>query len=300
MLISLSAGNDLTAIRSGLDYSSNFKENMRLFYIFISLIFFACVSSTKLENVRQVNSELWSGSAPVSKVDFNHLKEIGIKSLISVDGAVPELEKAKAAGMVYRHVPYSYGKISEEDQAKLIKAFSELPKPVYIHCHHGRHRAPAGAAVVLKNLFSWKGEEAVAMMKIFGTSREYNGLYETALTGKLIPESKWQKAKTAEVSEVDVIVREMAVIDRHWDELKEISKDGWNDRKKAAQETLLIRESFFELDRLNKNHYMTFEKSLASLKNLENSISNGSAESLTKQLQMIRNQCKSCHKKFRD
>ena len=80
--------------------------------------------SRELDVFASVNDRLYCGSAPESEAHFMYLNQIGIKSIISVDGARPQLEQATALGMKYVHIPYSYDKVVKEQQLKLVKAFN--------------------------------------------------------------------------------------------------------------------------------------------------------------------------------
>src|SRR5690606_19020075 len=59
----------------------------------------------------------------------------------------------------------------------IARAIRDLPGPVYIHCHHGKHRGPAAAAAAAVNLGLVSPAEAVAFMKTAGTADSYAGLY---------------------------------------------------------------------------------------------------------------------------
>ncbi len=72
---------------------------------------------------------------------------MGIKTVISVDGAKPNVELANRFGLRYVHNATWLRWISETRGLELAKAVRDLPGPIYIHCHHGKHRSPAAAAV---------------------------------------------------------------------------------------------------------------------------------------------------------
>jgi protein tyrosine phosphatase (PTP) superfamily phosphohydrolase (DUF442 family) len=96
-----------------------------------------------LHNVHRLSDKLISGSSPDGAVGFQSLKQLGVRTIISVDGAKPDVEAAKQAGLRYVHLPIGYGGVSEEQGLRLARAVHDLPGPIYLHCHHGKHRGPA-------------------------------------------------------------------------------------------------------------------------------------------------------------
>ena len=88
------------------------------------------------------------GGQPAGEVAFQNLKALGFKSVLNVDGAVPDVEAAERQGLVYVHVPIGYDGIARDEALRIVKAAEMCEKPVYVHCHHGRHRGPAAAMLV--------------------------------------------------------------------------------------------------------------------------------------------------------
>lgn len=50
-------------------------------------------------------------------------------------------------GLRYVHLPHGYDGVPADRTKELAKAVRELEGPIFIHCHHGKHRSPAAAAV---------------------------------------------------------------------------------------------------------------------------------------------------------
>ena len=101
----------------------------------------ACES---LPNAYVVHSQVISGGVPDGNAGFKQLRRLGVQTVISVDGARPDLARAKSHGLQYVHLPHGYDGISDARRLALAKAVLGLPGPVYIHCHHGKHRSPRG------------------------------------------------------------------------------------------------------------------------------------------------------------
>jgi protein tyrosine phosphatase (PTP) superfamily phosphohydrolase (DUF442 family) len=108
-----------------------------------------------IENFYQLSARVYSGSAPEGEAAFAALKERGIKTIITVDGSQPDVEMARRFGIRYVHLPIGYDGVPTNQAARMIKAAETLPGPVFVHCHHGLHRGPAGAAVICMGMEGW-------------------------------------------------------------------------------------------------------------------------------------------------
>jgi hypothetical protein len=145
---------------------------------------------TGLRNLYHLSDTVLSGSEPNGEGAFAELEALGVRTVLSVDGKVPDAESARRHGMRYVHVPIRYNGIEDEELLQIAKAFRELEAPFYVHCFHGRHRGPAAAAVGRVVLDGAERERVVAEMRQWcGTSKTYSGLYET-LARKPIPGAK--------------------------------------------------------------------------------------------------------------
>ena len=105
------------------------------------------LTARHLPNPVRVHEKVISGGLPEGDAAFAELKELGIKTVISVDGAKPDVPLAEKYGLQYVHLPHSYDGVPEQRAKELAKAVRDLPGPIYIHCHHGKHRSPAASAV---------------------------------------------------------------------------------------------------------------------------------------------------------
>jgi protein tyrosine phosphatase (PTP) superfamily phosphohydrolase (DUF442 family) len=137
-----------------------------------------------LPNVHHLTDELVSGGVPAGDAGFDGLKAMGIRTIISVDGAPPDVARAEARGMRYVHIPITYAQVSPEQTLELARAVRDLPGPIYIHCHHGKHRSPAAAAAAAIALGRLTGAQGVAFLKQAGTAPSYEGLYACVAEGQ--------------------------------------------------------------------------------------------------------------------
>jgi protein tyrosine phosphatase (PTP) superfamily phosphohydrolase (DUF442 family) len=217
----------------------------------------AHIEAPGLHNVYCITRGLYSGSSPEGESGFRSLRELGIRTIISVDGARPDVERARRFGMRYVHVPVGYGGIAREQVLRIAKAVRDLPRPVYIHCHHGMHRGPTAAALVHLCLDEQCTlETALAEMRRAGTDPRYGGLYASArqLRRPSAGELDGVAADFPEVARTPALVEIMVAIDGHWDRLKAARASGWRTPAdhpdvSPAHEALQLVEQFREAGR---------------------------------------------------
>ena len=107
----------------------------------------AVADQKNIENGHIVTEKVISGAQPEGDESFKALKALGVKTIVSVDGSAPDVATAKKFGLTYVHLPVTYSGIKPEEGKAIAKALEELPGPIYLHCHHGKHRSAAAVAV---------------------------------------------------------------------------------------------------------------------------------------------------------
>ncbi|EEF57067.1 phosphatase domain-containing putative toxin [Pedosphaera parvula] len=207
-----------------------------------------------IENFFQLSDRFYSGSAPEGESAFAELKNRGIKTIITVDGAKPDVETAHRFGIRYVHLPIGYDGVPTNQAIRLVKAAETLPGPIYIHCHHGMHRGPAGAAVICMATEGWSAEQADSWLRLAGTATNYAGLYKSVEQFQVpTPEAlKKVPANFPEQSPVSPLADVMIQIDERFENLKLIKKAGYSVPTShpdldPAHEALLLNELFKEL-----------------------------------------------------
>ncbi len=275
-----------------------------------------------LPNLFRIDEELYSGGQPAPEIGFESLKRLGVRTVVSVDGARPALESAHRAGLSYVHVPIGYDGIDREALARLVRALQLKPGPFYIHCHHGQHRGPAAAAVLACERSGWSRERAAAWLKQAGTSTRYRGLFRDVARFES-PAPDTLRAITPndlpEAVEADGIVEVMVAVGHHWDHLEAIQEAGGTvppDRPDLdpPHEVLMLRERFVELRRNpdpaypNPDDFLEpLDAAIASTIALETHYRIPPAErsaevrrGIDVQMRRLKRSCLDCHARHRD
>jgi len=264
-----------------------------------------------VDNVLQVTPNVVSGSQPHGEEGFKTLKELGIDVIVSVDGATPDVENARKYGMRYVHVPIGYDGISDKAQATLKRVMKDFGQDrIFFHCHHGKHRGPAAAAVACYESGDLSQNQALDFMRSAGTSSDYGGLWKEITEFKPIPITT-QLPMLVEVAEVESIAAAMAKIDRIYDQLVLCEKAEWKAPPEhadldPAQQALLMQEGLHETGRLLKEEQydarfrQLLRESEVRSKKLKQQIEADQKSEATKTLKAVKASCSACHNDYRN
>jgi protein tyrosine phosphatase (PTP) superfamily phosphohydrolase (DUF442 family) len=256
-----------------------------------------------LHNVFRVRDDLWSGSVPEGDAGFASLRELGIRTVLSVDGMTPDVTRARAHGLRYAHVPIGYGGVTPEQAVRLAKAAAELPGPIYVHCHHGQRRGPTAAALMCRaQVDGWSAEEARAFLVRAGTDPRYEGLYRAV--AEFRPPSAEELAVVPadfpEVADVGGLAARMVEIQDTWDRLSPGSGSS------SAELAVVLGEHFREAARLPEVGAKpeAFRSLLAEAERaageLEGAIRSGDGKARPAAADRMSRQCAACHREYRD
>jgi protein tyrosine phosphatase (PTP) superfamily phosphohydrolase (DUF442 family)/cytochrome c556 len=276
------------------------------------------IPSTQMENLYRLSDEVYSSGGPVGEAAFATLARLGIKTVISVDGAPPDVEAAKKHGLKYVHIPLGYDSLPRDKALQIAKAVQQSPGPVLVHCHHGKHRGPAAAAVACVVANNWTAEQSLAWMKQAGTSPNYAQLIKDA--------GSFQKPLAAELEKVPAdlpeavmpppLVDAMLKIDERFDKVQQyfqtmmdVKGPNWGD---ASRDAVQLDEDFREFQRLPAVSRPTadfqkmaseMQQSSAQLHRTLEAMAEGKVKDTLparEQLKRIQQQCAACHQKYRD
>lgn len=243
------------------------------------------------------------GPAP-GQVELEELSRAGVRSVLSVDAAIPDVDAAGALGLRYMHVPLGYDGIDAVQQARLAAAIKHAEAPLYVHCHRGQHRAPAAVASALISLGRWTPRQGTSLLAAVGCHPGYEGLWSATRQAVLLD------AATVDAAAHDLPARAtirdlaeaMAAIDRSMEQLELLAAAGW--RPPAAHPDLAPRALAGQLhDQLRAvrdlpprgdGWHGDLEAAIAAAAILESGEDDDAA------LRAIHARCTACHQRWRD
>ena len=276
------------------------------------------LSAEHLPNAIQLHERVISGGQPDGEAAFKELRDLGVKTVISVDGARPDVQLAEKYGLRYVHLPHGYNGISESRAAELAKAVRDLDGPIYIHCHHGKHRSPTAATVACVANGMLDPLTATSVLKFAGTSDNYQGLYQSAGAASRIDAAILDSLEVdfRPIAQLPPFAESMVELEHTFDHLKQLAAADWKPLPDhpdldAAHEALLLTEHFTEMLRLES----TANEPEAFREMLKQSEANARAmhellvkrrtssvrpEEINQPFKRVSEDCTRCHRQFRD
>lgn len=267
-----------------------------------------------LQNTFRVTERIFSGSQPDTETAFAALAELGVKTVVSVDGNKPDVEAAHKFGLIYVHLPIGYGPVPTNRVAELAKLMTLRPGPFYVHCRHGIYRGPTAVALMCEGTDGWSSAQAVAWLGEVGASLFYPGLYRSV--------REFKKPSAAELNAVmdlpetvesSSLVKRMVSMDQHFSGLKQAQKSGWltPDGHADAAARRHAAGLWDQLRKLYRTNFLNARpedfqgKMLDALKAAENLHTLLSAkvpgkEALDTALERTAETCATCHGRYRD
>lgn len=260
----------------------------------------------------QITESVFSGATPDKELGFSTLKRLGVKTIISVDGASPEVKLASSLGMEYIHIPVGYDTITVQQSATLTSVLSKKKGPFYIHCHHGHHRGPAAAAVMLiRNKLITKSE-ALSFVDKAGLSPHYKGLWKAIENAPSQINDSTSPAPLVSKATVSDYTQAMVEIDTAYQELRLFSKNNWQPLSdapdlSALHSSLMLLEKLKELPRTTTEEFSqdkVYQNHLAASTEistqLHQSLQKASFEKATTRFKILKDSCIDCHSDYRD
>lgn len=263
-----------------------------------------------IESVHELAPGVFTGPVPHGEEAFRELARRGVRTVISVDGARPDLDGAKRHGLRTVHLPIGYDGIPNNRALELGKALQELPGPVYLHCHHGRHRGPAAAAVACVVAGKIDHRQAVAAMKEMGTGEQYLGLWASARSAKAADPLVLRDLQVdyREIAPVPPLTEAMVALDEAFGNLELSRKEGWTAPRghpdlDPAHEALRAREILTEILRTDdlrsrpRDFRAWMEAGRDAAAALESELR---AKSEVKSFEALKRLCSDCHEPYRN
>ena len=267
-----------------------------------------------IHHLAEVAPGLLRGAQPEGDASFALLARLGVRTILSVDGARPDAEAAARHGIRYVHLPMEYSGIPREEQARIAKVARDLPGGLFVHCHHGLHRGPAACAVAWMARDGTGPEEAAAMMKAAGTDPRYEGLY-AAVAGFLPPTAeemaRVREEELAASARVPDLVEAMVALDGTFSRMKAVRRSGWKTPGDLpdvvpSHEARILAERFREVARLDEAKGMPadFRGWLSEAEKaswaLEGALRAGDGGAAASSLDRVGAACGACHDQYRN
>lgn len=260
-----------------------------------------------IHNAFLVNEHLISGSQPENDAAFAELARLGVKTIVSVDSAKPDIATARKFGLCYIHLPFGYDGIPSARVAELARAAMASGGAIFVHCHHGKHRGPAAVAVMCEATAGWTPERAEAWLRQAGTADDYPGLYRAAREFRPVsPDVLARLGNLPEVAKTPEIMDTMVSLDEHFELLKTAQKSGW--KTPPAEAATLLWEQLREIARAENtakrpdDYRQNLTDSEQAAEALRTSLRAPSPDSvaLDNALKNVGQTCTACHKAYRN
>lgn len=267
-----------------------------------------------LHRHRRWSEKVGQGAQPVGDVGFRNLALLGYKTILSVDGAATDVELATRHGLRYVHVPIGYDGIPAEAALKIVKATLAFDGPIYVHCHHGKHRGPAAAMLCRIAADGISNAEALEGLKTSGTSRNYSGLYRDVDMFRM-PGAETLAAVSADLPSLvlpEGLRAGMVKVSHDWERLKLCEEAAWKVPEghpdvDPPHEARMLWESFRELARTEKEAEAKGEVFLKYMKAsedaamaLEKAIRAEDGETADAKYAEVKDLCAACHRDYRN
>lgn len=266
-----------------------------------------------IHNAFRATERIYSGSQPESDEAFAALAKLGVTTILTVDGSKPDVAAARKHGLRYVHLPIGYDGVPTNRVMELAKLTTEVTGPIFVHCHHGKHRGPAAVAVMCEASAGWTTNQAVAWLREAGTAADYPGLYRAAQEfTKPTPAQLAAIKELPEVFRTSSRVDAMVAIDAHFDHLKLAQKAGWKSPPGHADispphEATMLWEQFREMARTEDTSKRNddYRAKLAEAEQLADSLRKSLREptdlpAIEAVFKRAGQNCAACHKKYRN
>jgi protein tyrosine phosphatase (PTP) superfamily phosphohydrolase (DUF442 family) len=257
------------------------------------------------ENFRHLSPRISSSGEPAGRGVFRALRNEGVQTIISVDGAAPEVEIAKREGLRYIHLPIGYDGVPNATIAALNKVLMSSSDRILIHCHHGKHRGPSAAVIACMIEGSKTREQALTALTKAGTSPDYTGLWRDVREFSGVPKDA-EAQPLLERATIEPLADSMVRIDSAFEELGRLLSDQAPRASSVKEQAILLAEGFRESHRhatvMKAKTAMIdlLSDSEAMAKSLAASIDAQNKSAASRIYSAIKADCRSCHVKYRN
>ncbi|MEQ1631461.1 MAG: cytochrome c [Planctomycetota bacterium] len=266
-----------------------------------------------LHNIVAYADRVFSGAVPEGEEGFATLQALGVRTVVSVDGATPEVDAAARRGIRYIHLPISYDAVPELRALQLAQVIANTDGPLYMHCHHGKHRSAAAVAAASVLAGCAEPEVAQSRMKVSGTATAYTGLWSSVRNARALDADALKADLSAfpAVATVSGMVATMAELDLVLDLVKIGKENQWQAPSfhpdlVAQKETRRMRDLFASLktdrdsQKLDAAYQKLLDRTIDETGKLDAAVRDGDLAAANTWFDAVGKSCKECHKTYRD
>ncbi|MGJ8549570.1 phosphatase domain-containing putative toxin [Winogradskyella wichelsiae] len=118
------------------------------------------IRGADFKNLYQVNEKLYRSEQP-SKIGFNMLEEMGIKTILNLRRRWSNKRKAKEFDFKLIHQPIKTKQLNEDDILNALRVIQSAEQPVLVHCWHGSDRTGTIIAAYRMVIQNWTKASAI-------------------------------------------------------------------------------------------------------------------------------------------
>lgn len=264
---------------------------------------------SELPNLLRVSARIYSGAEPSQRASFQQLVRLGVRTVVSVDGVTPDLVSARRHGLRYIHIPIGYDGVNADARRQLAHLVRAVEGPYYVHCHHGKHRGPAAAAIAALAAGEIDNKAALEILARAGTNKKYTGLFRDVRQYSHLKPADGEPPELLAVSPVSVVASNMARLDRAFDRLRLVpqhARKADDSFERRLSDAVVVREAFREMRRaMPRNDYdagftaLLNEAEEAAAK-LEQALVASESSAARPFISVLQKHCAECHDRYRD
>ncbi len=266
-----------------------------------------------IQNLHKLTDRLYSGAEPVGELAYEQLASLGVRAVISVDAVAPNKQLADRYGIRVIHLPIGYDGVPEDRAHALAKAIVTIDGPIFVNCHHGKHRGPAALVVGGIGAGEITGQQGRAYLEAAGTSLDYPGLWEAIghVSAYPMKDLNAESVLLPERSEPGGFAETMSQIDRAHEQLWLCADNGFvapADHPDLAPVSLAgqIHDMLRSLEadpyaeQEGELFAMLLAQSIEIASDAETQIRSGRPGDALDSLSALGDSCVDCHNKYRD
>lgn len=237
---------------------------------------------------------VYVGGAPDERL-WAELEARGVKTVVGVEGVPPVAPTDLGSGVRLVHIPIGYDGVDPRAAGQLTRVAREAERPLYVYCHHGRHRGPAAAAIVCRAAGLLDESGAVDLLRQANTDPKYAGLWRDVAAYQP-PPTDADLPELTSASPTSPLRLAMCQLDRAWETV-----DSAETRDESRAAWVLVVESLIESRRAaeggNADLVDRLQRALESAEDLEESDSDPDSRA---RLERFGQRCHDCHATHRD